>query len=215
MSHRNGLWIPKWIEDLRLTNSQTRLFAEIVNLAERGKCFASNKYFAEILGLKVDTVSGLISQLKKRGLIAQTGFDGRRRYLAPLVQNPAIISAPVVSIVSVPDNAPAFSASAPNPSLHRIPGFNSDPYPFQAGSGTPNKPESDSDSRRGPCTLKIKNKIKPKIYRWEEFLEFGEKLSKETREKIRQSNPESFQPGIQFLYERFLQSKGSLDPVFK
>ncbi len=80
---RTGIWIPLWIENLKLTNSQKKLLAEIVSLHQRGKCFASNQYFSEVLGLKPDTISGMISFLKKKGFIRQTGFDGRKRYLEP------------------------------------------------------------------------------------------------------------------------------------
>ncbi|TGK45915.1 helix-turn-helix domain-containing protein [Leptospira bouyouniensis] len=81
---RTGVWTPVWIENLKLSHSQTRLLAEIVSLHEKDGCFASNKYLSEILGLKTDTVSRLISELKKRGLLVQTGFDGRRRFLKPI-----------------------------------------------------------------------------------------------------------------------------------
>ncbi len=82
-STRTGIWIPAWIENLKLPHTQTKLLAEIVSLHEKGSCFASNAFFAELLGLKQDTVSRLISELKKKGLIRQTGFDGRKRYLLP------------------------------------------------------------------------------------------------------------------------------------
>lgn len=81
---RTGVWTPVWIENLKLSHSQTRLLAEIVSLHEKEGCFASNKYLSEILGLKTDTVSRLISDLKKRGLLIQSGFDGRRRFLKPI-----------------------------------------------------------------------------------------------------------------------------------
>ncbi|EOQ90743.1 DNA-binding helix-turn-helix protein [Leptospira yanagawae serovar Saopaulo str. Sao Paulo = ATCC 700523] len=81
---RTGVWTPVWIENLKLSHSQTRLLAEIVSLHEKEGCFASNKYLSEILGLKTDTVSRLISELKRRGLLIQTGFDGRRRFLKPI-----------------------------------------------------------------------------------------------------------------------------------
>lgn len=82
-STRTGIWIPAWIENLKLPHTQTKLLAEIVSLHEKGSCFASNAFFAELLDLKQDTVSRLISELKKKGLIKQTGFDGRKRYLVP------------------------------------------------------------------------------------------------------------------------------------
>lgn len=81
---RTGVWVAQWMEDLDLTPNQTRLYAEIFSLDAKGGCFASNEYFGKVLKLKRDTVSRLISELKKKGLIKQTGFDGRRRFLTPV-----------------------------------------------------------------------------------------------------------------------------------
>ncbi|TGK86168.1 helix-turn-helix domain-containing protein [Leptospira montravelensis] len=87
---RTGIWIPVWIEKLNLSHSQTKLYAEIVSLHEKGGCFASNRYFGELLGLKMDTVSRLITSLKKLGLLEQTGFDGRKRFLRPIFSQPTV-----------------------------------------------------------------------------------------------------------------------------
>ncbi|MBM9590583.1 helix-turn-helix domain-containing protein [Leptospira sp. 201903075] len=84
-SKRMGVWVAQWMEDLGLSPNQTRLYAEIVSLNAKGGCFASNEYLGAVLRLKRDTVSRLVSQLKKKGLLKQTGFDGRKRYLLPLV----------------------------------------------------------------------------------------------------------------------------------
>ncbi|EMY71578.1 helix-turn-helix domain-containing protein [Leptospira vanthielii] len=89
-SKRTGVWVAQWMEDLGLTPNQTKLYAEIVSLHTKGGCFASNEYLAAVLRLKRDTVSRLVSQLKKKGLLKQTGFDGRKRYLKPVV--PAVES---------------------------------------------------------------------------------------------------------------------------
>jgi hypothetical protein len=85
--NRTGIWIPVWIEILRLSHSQTKLLAEIVSLHEKGGCYASNKYLSDVLGLKADTISRMISDLKRRGLLKQTGFDGRRRFLTPVYRD--------------------------------------------------------------------------------------------------------------------------------
>lgn len=82
-SKRTGVWVAQWMEDLGLTPNQTRLYAEIVSLDAKGGCFASNEYLGAVLRLKRDTVSRLVSQLKAKGLLKQTGFDGRKRYLKP------------------------------------------------------------------------------------------------------------------------------------
>lgn len=84
-SKRMGVWVAQWMEELGLSPNQTRLYAEIVSLNAKGGCFASNEYLGAVLRLKRDTVSRLVSQLKKKGLLKQTGFDGRKRYLLPLV----------------------------------------------------------------------------------------------------------------------------------
>lgn len=81
---RTGMWIPAFIEQMAgLTLTEKAIYAEICALHKNGKCFASNSYFAKLVGLKEDTISRTISKLKKRGLVVQSGFDGRKRYLAP------------------------------------------------------------------------------------------------------------------------------------
>ncbi len=81
---RRGIWIPEWIERLMLPANERLLLAEIFSLDQNGACFASNEYFAKILGVKSDTITRLVAKLKKRGLIEQTKFDGRKRYLKPV-----------------------------------------------------------------------------------------------------------------------------------
>lgn len=81
---RTGVWVAQWMEDLGLTPNQTKLFAEIYSLDAKGGCFASNEYLGKVLKLKRDTISRLVSALKKKGLLKQTGFDGRRRFLKPV-----------------------------------------------------------------------------------------------------------------------------------
>ncbi|XDD56286.1 helix-turn-helix domain-containing protein (plasmid) [Leptospira sp. WS4.C2] len=84
-SKRTGVWVAQWMEDLGLTPNQTKLYAEIFSLDARGGCFASNEYLGTVLRLKRDTISRLVSELKKKGLLKQTGFDGRKRFLKPVV----------------------------------------------------------------------------------------------------------------------------------
>lgn len=79
---RQGIWIPARIESRNdLSISEKVILSEIESFTSNGKCFASNEHFANLLGIQPDTVSRMISRLKKRGFIIQTGFDGRRRYL--------------------------------------------------------------------------------------------------------------------------------------
>lgn len=80
---RTGLWIPVEIEELPLSLAEKVLLSEIVSLNRAGECYASNEHFAKLLGVRSDSVSRLISKLKKAGYLKQTGFDGRRRKLLP------------------------------------------------------------------------------------------------------------------------------------
>nr|WP_244241564.1 helix-turn-helix domain-containing protein [Leptospira jelokensis] len=83
---RTGVWVAQWMYDLDLNPNQIRLYAEIVSLDAKEGCYASNEYFAKILHLKADTISRLVSQLKGKGLLVQTHFDGRKRFLKPVVK---------------------------------------------------------------------------------------------------------------------------------
>lgn len=83
---RTGVWVAQWMYDLDLNPNQIRLYAEIVSLDAKAGCYASNEYFAKILHLKADTISRLVSQLKEKGLLVQTRFDGRKRFLKPVLQ---------------------------------------------------------------------------------------------------------------------------------
>lgn len=79
---RQGIWIPARIESRKdLSIAEKVILSEIESLTSHGKCFASNEHFANLLGLKPDTISRMISRLKKRGFLVQTAFDGRRRFL--------------------------------------------------------------------------------------------------------------------------------------
>ncbi|TGK87585.1 helix-turn-helix domain-containing protein [Leptospira noumeaensis] len=80
---RQGIWIPARIESRKdLSIAEKVILSEIESFTANGKCFASNEHFANLLGLKPDTISRMISRLKKRNFIIQTGFDGRRRFLS-------------------------------------------------------------------------------------------------------------------------------------
>ncbi len=79
---RQGIWIPSYIDGLEnLCLNEKIILSEVSSLCENGKCFASNKHFARLLHLKDDTISRIISRLKKKGFLIQTGFDGRKRFL--------------------------------------------------------------------------------------------------------------------------------------
>lgn len=82
-SNRTGIWIPREVECLEdLSVSEKYLLSEIRSLTLAKGCFASNTYFAKLLGKKPDTISRMISKLKKRNYISQLSFDGRRRELS-------------------------------------------------------------------------------------------------------------------------------------
>lgn len=77
-----GIWIKAeiWVSDL--TPFEKILLAEIDLLATTEKgCFASNEYFATFLGLSESRIAHIIGDLKKKGLVYQSFFDGRNRGL--------------------------------------------------------------------------------------------------------------------------------------
>jgi len=77
-----GIWIPKelYFNDT-LGWTEKLLLIEIDSLDQDKGCYASNDYFSTFLGVTNTRVSKMISKLKKRGLITQAGFDGRKRFL--------------------------------------------------------------------------------------------------------------------------------------
>lgn len=82
-SNRTGIWIPREIESIQnLSITEKYLLSEIRSLSLAKGCFASNAYFANLLGKKPDTISRIISKLKNLGLISQKSFDGRRREIS-------------------------------------------------------------------------------------------------------------------------------------
>ena len=65
-----GVWIPRHIWcDTTLNWTHKLLLVEIDSLDTLDHCFASNKYFAEFLGLSKSRVSEVISELEKLGYI--------------------------------------------------------------------------------------------------------------------------------------------------
>ncbi|TGK45563.1 helix-turn-helix domain-containing protein [Leptospira bouyouniensis] len=97
-TNRTGIWIPREIECLvDLSVSEKYLLSEIRSLTLAKGCFASNTYFAKLLGKKPDTISRMISKLRKRNYISQLSFDGRRRelsYCLGIVSEPAVETKP-------------------------------------------------------------------------------------------------------------------------
>lgn len=83
-----GIWIPAeiWLND-SLSFLEVILLAEIDSLAKDEGCYASNKYFAEFLGVSETYVSKAISSLAKKGLVYQDAFNGRNRTLKTNLHN--------------------------------------------------------------------------------------------------------------------------------
>jgi len=97
-----GVWIPVEICQLvvegEITAHQAFLAATIDSLVSEDRgCYASNEYLAQCTGSTAKAVSNAISHLKKKGLVWQTGFDGRTRYLetawSRLMQGPRKVDA--------------------------------------------------------------------------------------------------------------------------
>lgn len=69
--------------DADLSANAKLLFGEIASLCnERGYCWASNKYFADLYSLTIRTISSLIGELIKKGYLEVDGDDkGARKIL--------------------------------------------------------------------------------------------------------------------------------------
>jgi hypothetical protein len=84
----NGTFIPaelhEYIENKTINPREFLLLTIVASLINIKKedCFASNRYLAEKIGCKETQVKLMVSHLKEIGLLIQTGFDGRKRYLA-------------------------------------------------------------------------------------------------------------------------------------
>lgn len=81
-----GLWIPRHIvEDYRLTWTERSLWAEISCFE---MCYKSNAKLAERLSVSPRTVQRLLSTLKELGYIVEESFDGRKRQLRAVRDDP-------------------------------------------------------------------------------------------------------------------------------
>lgn len=79
-----GVWLPKEILDNPdLTPTEKILLAIIESLDDEqaGGCYASNKYLSEKLDIAERSVIRCIADLKDKGYLIQTKFDGRVRFL--------------------------------------------------------------------------------------------------------------------------------------
>lgn len=173
---RSGLWIPVWMESLKLTHSQRMLYAEIVALHKTGGCFASNAHFAKVLGLKSDTITRMISKLRKDGFLKQVSFDGRKRTLAPLVFDS--------NFATLPEHVP---------SQTRI--------PIQSRVGESSKREP--DLKQVSCTLKVQSIKQNKS--WEGFKDFVKRnFSKSTFDQVTSVlSPEMLTGNLKLYYMNY------------
>lgn len=84
-----GYWIPVELSHLGLSRNEQFLLSILDSLESPAPnyCFASNKYLAEHMDLSESRVSFYLTKFKRMGLIAEVGFDGRRRRIACLKEN--------------------------------------------------------------------------------------------------------------------------------
>jgi len=78
--------------DKSLTPLEKLLYGEITALAnEKGFCWATNEYFANIYGKSVNWISKSISKLEKCGYVSIKIKDNYRRkiYIRPLIKSPS------------------------------------------------------------------------------------------------------------------------------
>lgn len=78
-----GIFIPIEVwENKELSWNEKILLMEIDSFTSRGEdCFFSNAYIAELLGVKENTASIILSKLVDKGYVTRTRFDGRNRYV--------------------------------------------------------------------------------------------------------------------------------------
>ncbi len=83
--HRDfkGVWIPREIYlNHDMSMMEKVLLTEIDSLDKGNGCFASNEYLAEFLNVSDSRISHMLTDLRKKKLLVDVSFDGRRRYLA-------------------------------------------------------------------------------------------------------------------------------------
>jgi hypothetical protein len=90
-----GAWIPRaiWLHK-ELSAHEKMLWGEIAALddPQRGGCYASNEYLANMIGLSYSGVANAISKFKKLGLLIQVSFDGRIRVIKAIPPESGLLS---------------------------------------------------------------------------------------------------------------------------
>ena len=78
-----GIWIPIEIWERKdLSVNEKVLYAEIDSYTSKSKdCFMSDEYISAFLGVNKTNANKTLSSLIKKGLVAKTRFDGRKRYV--------------------------------------------------------------------------------------------------------------------------------------
>lgn len=87
--HFRGCWCPAevfaLVEDGTINAREAFLLMVVDSLVNinGNDCWASNEYFGRVLRVKKTQVVEMIAHLKRLGLLEQTGFNGRQRFLRP------------------------------------------------------------------------------------------------------------------------------------
>lgn len=73
-----GVWIPKNLYMTNKFNARTKFFlVEVKSLSKNGYCYATDKHFADFLGISERMVQNIINDLKKRNYIrTEYEYDG-------------------------------------------------------------------------------------------------------------------------------------------
>ena len=95
MKKLKGLWIPAEILlNKDLSDKEKIILAMILYLSEeKGRCFASNKYIANIVNVTNERVSKIISSLKNKGYVSvklkykTDSKEIEERQITPIVEN--------------------------------------------------------------------------------------------------------------------------------
>jgi hypothetical protein len=78
----SSIYIPKEImREKGFTMREKFLYGIISTFCAHSSCYASNKYFAEILECGEQTITNSISKLIESGFVYIEKFDGRKRWL--------------------------------------------------------------------------------------------------------------------------------------
>ena len=80
-----GIWIPSDILDLLQTKdlslTEAFLYGAILGLESDDGCYASNDYFSELINVHPNHISKMVTKLKKKNLVEQLSFNGKKRFL--------------------------------------------------------------------------------------------------------------------------------------